>query len=67
VFALIQRFVFGAGFRPLLDLIMVLVISGVALFGFGFVGEMVAGLREEVRALGRPPGNAPRTPTERDP
>ncbi len=41
------------GFRPLLDLIMVLVISGVVLFGFGFVGEMVAGMREEVRALER--------------
>jgi glycosyltransferase involved in cell wall biosynthesis len=41
------------GFRPLLDLIMVLVISGIALFGFGFVGEMVAGMREEVRALER--------------
>jgi glycosyltransferase involved in cell wall biosynthesis len=53
VFALIQRYVFGVGFRPLLDLIMVLVISGVSLFGFGFVGEMVAGLREEVRGLER--------------
>jgi len=41
------------GFRPLLDLIMILVISGIALFGFGFVGEMVAGMREEVRALQR--------------
>ena len=41
------------GFRPLLDLIMVLVISGIALFGFGFVGEMVAGMREEIRALER--------------
>ena len=41
------------GFRPLLDLIMVLVISGVVLFGFGFVGEMLAGLREEMRALER--------------
>lgn len=41
------------GFRPLLDLIMVLVISGVALFGFGFIGEMVAGMREELRALER--------------
>ena len=53
VFALIQRYVFGVGFRPLLDLIMVLVISGVSLFGFGFVGEMVAGLREEIRHLAR--------------
>ena len=40
-------------FRPLLDLIMVLVISGVVLFGFGFVGELLAGLREEMRALER--------------
>ena len=39
------------GFRPLLDLIMVLVISGVVLFGFGFVGEMLAGMREEIRTL----------------
>ena len=41
------------GFRPLLDLIMVLVISGVVLFGFGFVGEMLAGMREELRGLER--------------
>lgn len=41
------------GFRPLLDLIMVLVISGVTLFGFGFVGEMLAGMREEIRTLER--------------
>ena len=51
--ALILRFGFGVGFRPLLDLVMVLVISGIALFGFGFVGEMVAGLREEVHGLSR--------------
>ena len=51
VFGLIQRFVFGFGFRPLLDLIVILVISGVALFGFGFVGELIAGLREEIRDL----------------
>jgi glycosyltransferase involved in cell wall biosynthesis len=41
------------GFRPLLDLIMVLVISGVVLFGFGFIGEMLAGMREELRSLER--------------
>lgn len=41
------------GFRPLLDLIMVLVISGVVLFGFGFVGEMLAGMREELRSVER--------------
>lgn len=51
--ALVSRFGFGYGFRPLLDLVMVLVISGIALFGFGFVGEMLAGAREELRTLSR--------------
>jgi len=51
--ALIVRFGFGIGFRPLLNLIEVLVISGIALFGFGFLGEMLAGQREELRALRR--------------
>lgn len=51
--ALVIRFGFGVGFRPLLDLVMVLVISGIALFGFGFVGEMLAGMREELRTIGR--------------
>jgi len=41
------------GFRPLLDLIMILVVSGVTLFGFGFVGELLAGMREEIRVLAR--------------
>jgi glycosyltransferase involved in cell wall biosynthesis len=53
VAALVLRFGYGVGFRPLLDLVMVLVISGIALFGFGFVGEMLAGAREELRAVGR--------------
>lgn len=53
VVALVLRFGFQLGFRPLLDLVMVLVIAGIALFGFGFVGEMVAGQREEIRSLRR--------------
>jgi len=57
VVALVLRFGFGIGFRPLLNLVETMVISGIALFGFGFVGELVAGLREEnreiARALGR--------------
>jgi len=31
------------------------VLAGLMLFGFGFVGEMLAGVREEVRALRGPP------------
>ncbi len=53
VAALILRFGYGMGFRPLLDLVLVLVVSGIALFGFGFLGEMLAGSREELRALNR--------------
>jgi glycosyltransferase involved in cell wall biosynthesis len=51
--ALVLRFGFGVGLRPLLNLVIVLVVSGIALFGFGFVGEMIAGLREEVHGLSR--------------
>jgi len=53
VVALIVRFGYDIGFRPLLNLIETLVISGIALFGFGFLGEMLAGQREEVRELHR--------------
>lgn len=51
--AFVVRFGFGVGFRPLLDLVMVLVISGIALFGFGFVGELLAGLRADVLEVRR--------------
>jgi glycosyltransferase involved in cell wall biosynthesis len=53
VVALVLRFGFDIGFRPLLNLVEMMVISGIALFGFGFVGELIAGLQEETRALAR--------------
>lgn len=53
VVALVLRFGYGIGFRPLLNLVETMVISGIALFGFGFVGELVAGLREDTRDLSR--------------
>lgn len=53
VAALVLRFGFGIGFRPFLNLVETMVISGIALFGFGFVGEMIAGLREENREIVR--------------
>lgn len=49
VFALVLRFGYGIGFRPFLNLVETMVITGVALFGFGFLGEMIAGQREETR------------------
>jgi glycosyltransferase involved in cell wall biosynthesis len=51
--ALVLRFGFGIGFRPLLNLVEMMVISGISLFGFGFVAEMLAGFREEMRELVR--------------
>ena len=51
--ALVLRFGYGIGFRPLLNLVETMVIAGIALFGFGFVGELIAGLREENRSLAR--------------
>lgn len=53
VVALVLRFGFDIGFRPFLNLVETMVISGIALFGFGFVGEMIAGLREDLWSLSR--------------
>jgi hypothetical protein len=53
IVAVVLRFGFDLGLRPLLYLVILLVVSGVALFGVGFVGEMVAGAREENRQLVR--------------
>jgi glycosyltransferase involved in cell wall biosynthesis len=53
VVAFVLRFGFQQGFRPLLYAVMLLVISGIVLFGVGFLGETVAGTREETRALAR--------------
>lgn len=53
VVALVLRFGYGLGFRPLLNLVETMVITGTVLFAAGFVGEMVAGLREELRDVTR--------------
>jgi glycosyltransferase involved in cell wall biosynthesis len=53
VYALIERYVLEHGNRAFLYLVLLLVLAGLILFGFGFVGEMLAGMREEVRSLQR--------------
>ena len=53
VYEVIQRYAYQQGNRAFLYLVLLLVIAGLILFGFGFVGEMVAGQREEIRALQR--------------
>ena len=55
IVALVLRFGYGIGLRPLLNLVETMVISGIVLFGFGFLGEMIAGMREENRELARGP------------
>jgi glycosyltransferase involved in cell wall biosynthesis len=39
------------GYRPLIGLVAVLLVSAIVLFGFGVVGELVATLRGEVESL----------------
>lgn len=53
VYALIERYVYHQGNRAFLYLVLLLVLAGLLLFGLGFVGEMLAGMREEVHALQR--------------
>ena len=64
--AIVLRFGYGIGLRPLLYLVLVLVISGIALFGFGFVGEMLAAQREELRALTKSVERLASEPERRD-
>jgi glycosyltransferase involved in cell wall biosynthesis len=52
ILAIILR-ILGHGFRPLLYLVMLLVISGVMLFALGFLAEMIAGLSDRVNRLER--------------
>ncbi len=51
--ALWFRFVQGSGFRPLLNLVLLLVLLGGLLFVAGLIGELIAGLRSEVDDLRR--------------
>ena len=53
VYEIIQRYAYQQGNRAFLYLVLLLVIAGLVLFGFGFLGELVAGQREEIRALQR--------------
>src|SRR5437879_2181436 len=60
VYALIERYALQQGNRAFLYLVLLLVLAGLMRFGFGFVGERLAGARAEVRALRGRPDRAPR-------
>lgn len=51
--AVVLRFAMRADVALLVSLVQTMLITGVVLFGFGFLGELVAGMREEQRELVR--------------
>lgn len=51
--ALYLRFGLGRGYRPLLNLVILLVVVGLLLFVAGFLAELIAALRSEVEELRR--------------
>lgn len=51
--AVYLRIAKNEGLRPLLYLVILLVLSGISLFALGFLAEVIAGLREEIRELRR--------------
>lgn len=53
VVAIVLRFTIRADVALLVSLVQTMLITGVVLFGFGFVGELVAGMREEQQELAR--------------
>lgn len=50
IIALILRF-FGHGFRPLLYLVILLILAGLLIFGFGFIAEVVAHISERMERV----------------
>ena len=53
VYGIIQRFVYRHGYRPILYLVMLLIVSGLVLFTVGFITEAVTALAENVKRLER--------------
>ena len=53
VYAFIERFAYQQGNRAFLYLVVLLVLAGIMLVGVGFLGEMIAGMQEEMRVLER--------------
>lgn len=53
VYGLIQRFVYQHGYRPILYLVILLVVSGLVLFTVGLITEAITALSERIRRLER--------------
>ncbi|MEO0157249.1 MAG: glycosyltransferase family 2 protein [candidate division WOR-3 bacterium] len=52
--AILIRYIAGIGYRPVLYLVILLVISGLLLISMGLVGELVAGIQDQLEARNRP-------------
>jgi glycosyltransferase involved in cell wall biosynthesis len=50
--AVYLRVVKDEGFRPLLYLVILLVLSGLSFFMLGFLAEVIVGVKDEIRSLG---------------
>lgn len=53
IYGTIQRFVYHHGYRPILYLVILLIVSGLVLFTVGFITESVTALAENVKRLER--------------
>lgn len=53
IYGLIKRFVFYQGYRPILYLVILLIISGLVLFTVGFITEAITALTERITRLER--------------
>ncbi len=51
--AILVRYIAGVGYRPLLYLVILLIISGLLLISMGLVGELVAGIQDQLEARDR--------------
>ncbi len=53
IYGLIQRFVYQHGYRPILYLVILLIVSGLVLFTVGFITEAITALSERIKRLER--------------
>ncbi len=64
IVAIVLRYGYGIGFRPLLTLIAMLANIGVVMFIGGFIGEMIEGLKSRVERTTMPYAKKPETTTQ---
>jgi len=53
IVVVLMRLIMGVGYRPFLYLVILLIISGLLLISMGLVGELVAGIQDQLEARDR--------------